>query len=161
MLETSYIVYQLHPYHANLNKRITKGSKLFFYDTGLLCYLLKITDAASVKTSNYKASIFENYVINEYIKYNYHNNLMVEYRFWRDTVGHEVDLIWQNTEKLHLIEIKASETIVPAMFKGLTYFENLLPDLIQTKTLVHTGLFNQSRTAANVQSWIHIELPKS
>jgi predicted AAA+ superfamily ATPase len=155
-LETSYIVYQLQPYYTNLNKRVTKSPKLYFYDTGLLCYLLKINDAASIKTSAYKGSLFENFVINEYIKQNYHQNLLLDCWYWRDAAGHEVDFIWQHSEKLNLVEIKASETIMPDMFKGLTYLDKLLPGKISSKTLVHTGSANQNRTAAKVQSWKNI-----
>ncbi len=153
VLETSYVVYQLHPYYSNFNKRITKSTKLYFYDTGLLCYLLKINDSASVKLSGYKGNIFENYVINEYIKLNYHKNLLRDFWFWRDAVGNEVDLIWQQSEKLNLIEIKASETIQSKMFKGLNYFEKLKPELVESKTLVHTGLFDQKRSQATIKSW--------
>ncbi len=158
VLESSYIVYQLQPYFSNFNKRITKSSKLYFYDTGLLCFLLKITDADSVKLSSQKGSLFENYVITEFIKKNYHNNLLRDVWFWRDAVGHEVDFIWQKNEKLNLVEIKATETIMQDMFKGLTYFEKLKPELIESKTLVHTGLFNQKRTIGSVKSWKSIEL---
>lgn len=158
VLESSYIVYQLQPYFSNFNKRVTKSSKLYFYDTGLLCFLLKINDAASVKLSAHKGNLFENYVINECLKRNYHNNLLLNFWFWRDAEGHEVDLIWQNSELLNLVEIKATETIMPEMFKGLSYFEKLKPDLIQTKTIVHTGLFNQQRTLGKVMSWNDIIL---
>ena len=147
VLETSYILYQLQPFHSNINKRMTKNSKLYFYDTGLVCFLLKINDAASLKTSAYKGSLFEN------IKQQYHQNLLLDFWFWRDAVGHEVDFIWQNTEKLNLVEIKASETIIPDMFKGLSYMKKFMPDLIESKTIVHTGLFNQNRTAGEVLSW--------
>ena len=158
VLESSYIVYQLQPFFSNFNKRVTKSSKLYFYDTGLLCYLLKLNDAQSVKLSALKGSLFENYVINEYLKKNYHNNLLLDLWFWRDAEGHEVDLIWQNSEFLNLIEIKASETIMPEMFKGLSYFEKLKPELIQSKAVVHTGLFNQERTLGKVMSWKEIVL---
>lgn len=158
VLESSYIVYQLQPYFSNFNKRVTKSSKLYFYDTGLLCFLLKLNDSDSVKLSALKGSLFENYVINEYIKKNYHNNLLLDVWFWRDAAGHEVDLIWQNSERLNLVEIKASETIMPEMFKGLAYFEKLKPDLIQSKSIVHTGLFNQQRTLGTVMSWKDIDL---
>jgi predicted AAA+ superfamily ATPase len=156
VLETSYILYQLQPYHTNFNKRVTKSSKVYFYDTGLLCFLLKINDAPSLKISSYKGSLFENYVINEYIKQNYHRNLMLDYWFWRDAVGHEIDFIWQDSEKLNLVEIKATQTIMPEMFSGLSYFEKFAPNLINTKTLVHTGLYNQNRTAGKVLSWKNI-----
>lgn len=153
VLETSYILYQLQPFHSNINKRMTKNSKLYFYDTGLVCFLLKINDAASLKISAYKGSLFENYVINEYIKQQYHQHLLLDFWFWRDAVGHEVDFIWQNTEKLNLVEIKASETIIPDMFKGLSYMKKFMPDLIESKTIVHTGLFDQNRTDGGVLSW--------
>jgi predicted AAA+ superfamily ATPase len=156
VLETSYILYPLQPYFFNFNKRITKSAKIYFYDTGLLCFLLKINDASSLKISKHKGSLFENYVINEYFKQNYHRNLILDFWFWRDAVGHEIDLIWQKSEKLNLVEIKATETIMPDMFKGLSYFEKFVPDLIESKTLVHTGLFHQNRTAAKVQSWKEI-----
>lgn len=158
VLENSYIVYQLQPYFSNFNKRVTKSSKLFFYDTGLLCFLLKIADADGVKLSSQKGSLFENFIVSEYVKKNYHNNLLRDLWFWRDAVGHEVDLIWQETELLNLIEIKSSETIMSDMFKGLTYFEKLKPKLIESKTLVHTGLDNHKRTLGNVTSWKNISL---
>lgn len=158
VLETSYIVYQLQPYFSNFNKRVTKSSKLYFYDTGLLCFLLKITDAESVKISSQKGNLFENFVVSEYVKKNYHNNLLRDLWFWRDAVGHEVDLIWQETERLNLVEIKASETIMSDMFKGLSYFEKLKPELIESKTLIHTGLFDQKRTIGKVTSWAAINL---
>lgn len=158
VLENSYIIYQLQPYFSNFNKRVTKSPKLYFYDTGLLCYLLKITSASSLKTSVLKGNLFENYVITEYLKINYHNNLLRDVYFWRDAVGHEVDFIWQENEKLNVVEIKATETIMQDMFKGLIYFENLKPDLIESKSIVHSGLINQKRTIGNVFSWKDISL---
>jgi predicted AAA+ superfamily ATPase len=158
VLESSYIVFQLQPYFSNFNKRVTKSSKLFFYDSGLLCHLLKIKDADALRLSANKGNLFENFVISEYVKKNYHHNLLRDLWFWRDAVGHEVDLIWQEDEMLNLVEIKASETIMSDMFKGLTYFEKLSPELVKTKTLVHTGLFNQERNQVKVRSWKEIEL---
>ncbi|WP_353087773.1 ATP-binding protein [Flavobacterium sp.] len=153
VLESSYIVYQLQPFHANLNKRVTKSSKLYFYDTGLLCFLLRINEASQVKTSPFKGSLFENYVINEFLKHNYHHHLLNDFWFWRDAVGHEVDLIWQNSEALHLVEIKATETIMNDMFKGLSYFEAKQSAPIASKTVIHTGLFTQERSLGTAKSW--------
>jgi hypothetical protein len=67
-----------------------------------------------------------------------------------------VDFIWQNTEKLNLVEIKASETIFPEMFRGLSYFEKFIPDLVESKTIVHTGLFDQNRSLGKVLSWKNV-----
>jgi len=48
------------------------------------------------------------------------------------------------------------QTIIPEMFKGLAYLEKFIPDLVGSKTLVHTGLFDQNRTAGQVLSWKNI-----
>lgn len=53
MLESSYVVFRLRPYHTNLRKRLTKTPKLYFYDTGLLCYLLRIRTLEQLLTSPY------------------------------------------------------------------------------------------------------------
>jgi predicted AAA+ superfamily ATPase len=153
VLESSYILFQLQPYASNFNKRITKSAKIYFYDSGLLCHLLKIKDADSLRLSNNKGNVFENFIISEFVKHNYHANLLRDVWFWRDAVGHEVDLIWQNDEQLNLVEIKATETITPEMFNGLTYFEKLAPQLVKSKTLVHTGSMNQSRSMGSVVGW--------
>ena len=100
--------------------------------------------------------VFENFTVSEFVKNNYHQNLLHDLWFWRDAVGHEVDLIWQNDELLNLVEIKASETIMPDMFKGLTYFEKLVPQIVKTKSVLHCGNFNQNRLLGNVSSWIDI-----
>lgn len=157
VLESSYIVFLLQPYHSNLNKRITKSSKLFFYDTGLLSFLLKITDDKNLMLHPHKGSLFENFVIAEFVKNNYHNNLMRDFWFWRDVQGHEVDLIWQDDFLLNLVEIKASETIMSDMFKGLNYYENLDKNSIKTKTLFHTGNFSQERRLGKVETWWNID----
>ncbi len=156
VLESSYIVFQLQPYYANFNKRVTKTPKLFFYDTGLLCFLLKINESSAVKKSAFKGALFENFVIAEFVKNNYHKNLLRDIWFWRDAAAHEIDMIWQNDEQLNAVEIKATETIVSDMFKGLTYFESVSPLTIKSKTLVHTGLTNQTRQQGKLKSWYTI-----
>jgi|APHig6443717817_1056837.scaffolds.fasta_scaffold12126_2 uncharacterized protein len=157
VLESSFIVFQLQPYFSNMNKRVTKSSKLYFYDSGLLCHLLKIYDAGSIQLSAHKGSIFENMIVSEYVKSNYHLNLLRDFWFWRDSAGHEVDLLWQDDERLNLIEIKATQTIMSDLFKGMSYFENLAPQLVKSKSLVYAGLENQQRTNQNVVSWYNLD----
>lgn len=156
VLEMSYITFQLQPYHSHLDKRVIKTPKLYFYDTGLLCHLLKMKDVRDIMHSSKKGAIFENMVISEYVKMNYHHHQLRELWFWRDAVGHEVDLIWQDDEKLNLVEIKATATIMSDLFKGLEYFDKILPMPVKTKTLLYSGLENQKRSNATVQSWIDI-----
>jgi predicted AAA+ superfamily ATPase len=61
ILESSYIAFTLEPWHNNLPKRVVKTPKLYFYDTGLLCYLLGIKSAEELQVSSYKGAIFENH----------------------------------------------------------------------------------------------------
>ncbi len=73
-LENSYVVFQLYPYHENFSKRIIKTPKLYFHDTGLLCYLLKISHANQLITNPIKGALFENMMIAEHVKRMYHKN---------------------------------------------------------------------------------------
>ncbi len=152
-LESSYILFQLHPYHKNFSKRIIKTPKLYFYDTGLLCYLLKISKPQQLQTHAFKGALFENLMIAEYVKQIAHQNEHHDIWFWRDASDHEVDFIIESDKGFEIAEIKASATIQPDMFKGLKYFEELSQIENLTKTLVYGGNVNQKRTAANVVSW--------
>ncbi|MCO5260080.1 MAG: ATP-binding protein [Crocinitomicaceae bacterium] len=159
-LENSYIVFLLHPYHKNFSKRIVKTPKLYFYDTGLLCHLLKIGRKDQLHTHPFKGALFENAMIAEYVKQMYHNDDVRGIWFWRDAVGHEVDLmiekgslIDEESDRFELVEFKASMTIMPEMFNGLAYFENLSNWKNIKKTLVYGGNATQNRTAGKVMPW--------
>ncbi len=157
VLESSYILFLLQPYHKNFDKRVIKSPKLYFYDTGLLCHLLKIKDANQIKVNSYKGNLFENMIVSEFVKQNYHQNLLQEFWFWRDSAGHEVDLIRQDDELLNVIEIKSTTTISQDLFHGLTHFSALAKDTIKSQTLIYAGLDTQKRTIANVLAWSDIK----
>ena len=156
-LENSYILFLLQPLHNNFNKRVMKSPKLYFYDTGLLCHLLKIKDENQIRTHAYKGNLFENMIVAEYVKQNFHQNKMEEYWFWRDSAGHEVDLIRQDDYLYHVIEIKSTTTITQELFKGMLYFGNLAKENVKSQTLVYAGLDNQKRTIADVVSWYDLK----
>ena len=153
LLESSYILFLVQPYYKNFDKRVIKSPKLYFYDTGLLCHLLKIKDSKQIKFNSYKGNLFENMIVAEYIKQNYHQNKMEEFWFWRDSGGHEVDLIRQDDDLLNVIEIKSTKTITSDLFKEMNYFEALAKSEIKSKTLIYAGDDNQKRTNASVLSW--------
>lgn len=153
-LENSYIVFLLNPFHKNFSKRIIKSPKLYFYDTGLLSYLLKINDSDDLVNQSVKGTLFENMMVSEYIKRIYHkNDLQSEVWFWRDTAGNEVDLLIQKPKSVEVLEIKATQTIMPDLFKGLNYFENLAEYDNLKKTLVYGGNEYQQRSAGSVVPW--------
>jgi predicted AAA+ superfamily ATPase len=153
LLESSYIIYLLQPYHKNFDKRVIKSPKLYFYDTGLLCHLLKIRDVDQIRLHSFKGNLFENMIISEMVKRNYHRNAMEEFWFWRDSNGNEVDLIRQYDELLNVFEIKSTRTIKQELFKGLDYFHALANDEVKSKTLVYTGEESQNRTGVQVMAW--------
>ena len=153
-LENSYIVFTLQPYFENFSKRIVKTPKLYFYDTGLLCHLLKLSNTEQLTNNPIKGALFENYMIAEFTKQMYHNNNVADMGFWRDSAGHEVDLIIQEDDQLHLVEFKSTETIMPDVFKGLQYFEQVSQIKTLKKSLVYAGSDFQERKIANIVPWV-------
>lgn len=128
VLETSYIVYRLYPYHKNFRKRLVKSPKLYFYDTGLACSLLGIRQAEQVNTHFLKGALFENLIINEFIKRAWNQGERRRPYFWRDSRGHEIDCLLTGGTKVTPVEIKAGKTMVDDYFKDIAYWRRLLND---------------------------------
>ncbi len=159
ILESGYLVYQIPPYFRNFNKRLIKSPKLYFYDTGLLCFLLGIKTTEQVLLSEQKGAIFENFIINEYRRQNFHQNLHREFYYWRDSNGLEVDLlIGGDSPAFDLVEIKASKTIVQKMFHNMDSVEQLAGTHSNRKILVYAGTQSQKRTEYQVWAWQDVAL---
>jgi len=153
LLESSYILFFLQPYHENFNKRIVKSPKIYFYDTGLLCHLLGLRNAEDIEENRLKGNIFENMIVAEYHKKNYHAYTLKEYYFWQDSNAHEVDLLARNPNGFTIYEVKATQTITPKLFKNMDYFESIGGREEFNKTLIYGGSENQDRTNYRVISW--------
>ena len=125
MLESSYIVFELPPYFANIRKRLIKTPKIYFYDTGLLCHLLGIRTLEQLRTSEYRGAIFENFVIAETVKRHYNAGRTPEMYFYRDTTGKEVGLI-DLTDGAEIVEIKAGMTFKSEFSKLVQEVHGLL-----------------------------------
>ena len=123
ILESTYIIYLLRPFHNNRTKRLVKSPKVYFIDTGLLCYLLGITDADSLLKVFDRGSIFENMVIMEGIKRLSYQGDYSECYFYRTANGVEVDLIAKRKGQLEGYEIKFAQTLSKDMVKGLSLFD--------------------------------------
>jgi predicted AAA+ superfamily ATPase len=152
LLETSYIAYRLYPYHSNFNKRIVKTPKVYFYDTGLLSFLLGIKSEQEMSQHFAKGSIFENLIITEFLKNAYNKGDTPIFYFWRDHANNEVDLLIENYPKIDIYEIKSSTTIKMDFFKGLNHFKGLHSSV--NAHLIYGGTENQKRTEVNVIGWI-------
>ena len=123
VLESSYIIYTLQPWHNNLNKRIIKSPKLYFYDTGLLCYLLNITSQGALAKHNSYGAIFENWAITEIKKNRTNTGINGGMHYFRDSAGNEVDLILEKNNETIGIEIKATKKPGNKDFQGLKYWQ--------------------------------------
>ncbi len=154
LLETSFLTFKLQPYHSNFNKVIVKTPKIYFHDTGLLCFLLGIRSKEDLELHFAKGNIFENLAVSELYKNNINNSSRAKFYFWRDKSQNEVDLIVESGLKISAIEIKSSKTINTKFFKGLTYFKALKPDA--NLQLIYAGKENQLRTDQNVFSILNL-----
>lgn len=125
ILETSFIIKLLRPHHKNFNKRLIKSPKLYFLDTGLLCYLLRIRNAEDLGFHAMRGAVFESWIISELYKNYYHQGLVPDIYFWRDSNGHEVDVLLDHGSQLIPVEIKSAQTLNDEFFKGLEYFNQL------------------------------------
>lgn len=139
VLQASYIIWLLQPWSTNLNKRLTKSPKIYFYDTGLLCSLLGIREAKQIETYPIRGAIFENMVINNFIKKTFNKGLKPKLWFYRDKTGREIDLIIETVDGLNLYEIKASTGFNPDYFKNIRYFEKTFPEKVTSASILYDG----------------------
>jgi len=124
-LETTYICFTLQPHFKNFNKRLIKAPKVYFYDTGLLCYLLRIKTVEQLSIHPFKGAIFENWVITEMMKKYYNKGEEAPVYYWRDQHGHEVDLVIDQGSHLDLIEIKSGKTFQKEFLKNVHWLNKL------------------------------------
>lgn len=125
VLETSFIIFRLQPYHKNFNKRIVKMPKLYFYDTGLALSLLGLENSQQINTHPLRGAFFENLVVVDLLKIRYNQAKSKNLFFWRDNTGHEIDIILDLPQGQIPVEVKSGKTITTDYFKGLNYWEKL------------------------------------
>lgn len=138
ILYASYIIYNISPYYGNINKRLTKMPKIYFYDTGLLAFLLGIENPGMIENSPFRGMLFENLAMGELIKSRYNAGKNPDLYFYREYSGKEVDVMLRNGAGYQLYEIKASSEFKSEFLKNLKYVENLVPD-IKGSTVIYDG----------------------
>ena len=152
VLEASYIVKRVQPWHANLKKRLVKSPKLYFYDVGLAAYLIGIQNADQLQVHPLRGALFENMMIAEAFKQQYNNGGSQPLSFFRDSQGNEVDLLIETGAGLNVYEIKSAQTIGSDFFKGLDYLQKLNVPIAQTN-LIYGGDGSRTQSGHTVQSW--------
>jgi hypothetical protein len=162
VLEASFIAFRLPPLHRNLTKRLVKTPKLYFYDTGLLCWALGIRSPAQLDTHPLRGAIFECWVVSEIVKQYTHRGLVPRLSFFRDQKGHECDLVIEQGHRLVAVEIKSGQTVASDVFAALS---RVLDDLRAgpggtvpiAPVVIHAGSDSLARTAAHQLSWQDID----
>ncbi|MHB0966868.1 MAG: ATP-binding protein [Bellilinea sp.] len=157
ILESSYILYRLQPYHRNFNKRLVKSSKLYFYDTGVACSLLGIREEDQVQLHYMKGALFENLIINEFIKRNFNRGENRQPYFWQDNHGKEIDCLLVNGDRATPVEVKSGKTMSASYFDNLKYWRNLadLPD--DRGYVVYGGDQSMQTSTGALISWRNLD----
>ena len=153
ILEATYIIYFLHPYYKNFNKRVVKAPKLYFYDTGLACSLLGIEKDQQLGTHYFKGALFENLIITELAKVFFNKGQRPPIYYWRDNAGNETDCIIEKAGKLVPVEIKSGKSIHTDFFRGLNYWEKISGQKNTPSYLIYGGDENQKHRNINILGW--------
>jgi predicted AAA+ superfamily ATPase len=152
VLEASGIVKRINPYFKNFNKRLMKSPKLYFIDTGLVCYLLNIHQPGQLENHPLKGAIFETFVVSELLKRRYNMIKTDNFYYFRDNTGNEVDLILDYGNTTRQVEIKSGKTISSDFFKGLDFFSRINSEAGDSY-LVYGGDQDLKRKGINILSW--------
>jgi predicted AAA+ superfamily ATPase len=153
VLEASYVLFLLRPHHANFRKRLVKSPKLYFYDTGLLCWLIGIQEPRQLEIHPLRGSIFETLVLSELMKTSLNRGDRPSFYFWRDSNGNEVDVIADAGMKLMPIEIKSGRTITRDFLTGLERWIKLAEDRVVDPSLVYGGRERLEHKGVRIFGW--------
>ena len=153
VLEASFLVILLRPHFRNFKKRLVKTPKLYFLDAGLLCYLLRIREPEELSLHGARGSVFECFVVAELYKRALHAGREPDLYFWRDSTGHEVDVLVERDSAQTPLEIKSGQTVAADFFKGLDYWRKLANENEQAAALIYGGDQSYVRRGTAVYTW--------
>ncbi len=160
VLEASYVLLRVTPWHANLGKRLIKTPKLYFVDSGLLCALLGIRAASQIAEHPLRGAIFENWVVTEVLKSRIHRALPADLHFFRSRAGLEVDIVVESGTSLLAAEVKSGRTIAADFLASLEELRRLLaaarPARSVRARLVYGGDSAQKRKGVEVVPWSRV-----
>ncbi|MFH1957549.1 MAG: ATP-binding protein [bacterium] len=137
VLEACNQIILIKPFYKNKGKRIIKSPKVYFLDTGFLCYLLGITHKEQVFKGPAAGQLFETVVLGEVIKNFYNNGEIPRIFWWRTSYGEEVDFIIERNGKIFPVEVKMSSKTNKDSARGLFSFYKIFKDNIKKCILVN------------------------
>jgi hypothetical protein len=150
VLEASYIVHLLPPYHRNLGKRLVKAPKLYFVDSGLAAALAEVRTARELAVHPMRGALFETWVVAELLKARLNAGLAPDLYFWRDSNGVEIDIVHERAGRLWALEIKAGRTVASDWFGPLERLARVTPI---SGAVIYGGDASQSRRENPVFGW--------
>jgi len=153
VLEASFIVTLLRPHYKNFGKRLIKSPKLYFLDSGLLCYLLHIRSPEDLFHRAERGAVFESFVVSEMYKNFMHRGEQPNLYFWRDASGHEVDIILDLGPELTPVETKSGQTIASDFFDNLIYWREISGHKTARAALIYGGELSFKRSGVVVYPW--------
>ncbi|MBM4325190.1 MAG: ATP-binding protein [Deltaproteobacteria bacterium] len=139
ILEATFQIIILRPYFENIGKRLVKTPKVYFTDTGTLCYLAGLKDPEHAISGPLGGVIFETGVLAEIVKRFVHAGQDPHLYFWRTSHGSEVDIVVERGGKLIPIEVKLSGTPRPTMAHGILAFRKDFPKKAERGYVIHPG----------------------
>ncbi len=158
ILELSFITYRLYPYHENYNKRIIKTPKLYFYDTGLLSYLLGLHKVEDIRLHYQYGQLFENLVMGEFKKQSYHNGIMESISFWRSRSGLEIDVLLGSGQNQRAFEIKSTATYKDSLSKNLRKWRELIQNSTPPLSLIYDGELTETIRGIQITNWRRVNI---
>ena len=153
VLEASYVIRLLQPWHENFGKRLVKMPKLYFLDSGLLCHLLRADTPQALATHALRGAIFETWVLSETLKHRFNQGLSADIYFWRDNHGVEVDLLYPHQGLLYPIELKSGMTFNAGWLGGCERFRSYAGPRSAQGTVVYGGDSSFDMLGSHVMSW--------
>ncbi|MDE0133960.1 MAG: ATP-binding protein [Acidimicrobiaceae bacterium] len=155
ILQATYIVFTLPPYHANNRKRLVKMPKLHFYDSGLACWLLGIREPAQLSSHPLRGALFETWVVSEIAKHEANHGSLGRMFHYRERNGAEVDLLLERADSMTLVEAKASMTPSGRLLDTASAAGGRLADSggVPWPIVVYGGESDQHRQSGDIISW--------
>ena len=152
-LEIGFLATTLPPHHANYRKRLRKRPRLHFLDTGLVCYLLDIRDAATLERHPLRGAIFESFVVSELVKSFAAQRRDPPLYFWRDATGHEIDVLIDSGGRVVPVEVKSGQTVAADAVDGIAWWTSIQGNPNRGGVLVHGGTERFDFKGVRVLPW--------
>jgi len=136
VLEASYVLFRLPPFYRNIGKRLVKTPKIYFYDTGMACYLNGIENEQQLATHPLRGAIFENLAVLEFFKNRFNAGKDANLYFYRDQSQHEIDILQEFGNQYHAYEVKSAQVFHANFLDNLKYLKSVMGNDLLVKTQV-------------------------